>query len=310
MADNTSPAPGLAIVILNLNGWDVLRDCLLSLRDSLYPDFVAIVVDNGSTDGSPRKTREGFPEAVVIETGSNLGFTGGNNVGIQCAMKMGARAFLLLNNDTIIDSRCLSAMMAALDADPRVGAVTPKILFHDRRDRIWSAGGDYTLWKGIAKHRGLRAPADDPRFARPCDVTFATGCALCVRRELVEKIGVLDDNLFIYNEDTDYSVRVLRAGYRILYVPNAVLWHREGWDSRRATGQKRRLHLCTRNILMVHRKHRSWYHLPVFAAFFAWRWVLLAGLNALRRGDRATVAGILSGIRAYARGEKGAANVS
>jgi GT2 family glycosyltransferase len=304
----TFPEAGsFAIIILNLNGCDVTADCLRSLRESEYRDFFVIVVDNGSTDGSARRLRSEFPEAEIIETGSNLGFTGGNNVGMRIAMDRGARILMLLNNDTIAEKGFLGALASALHRDPALGAVTPRILFHEPADRIWCAGGDYSLWCGIARHRGLRAHRDDPRYNQPAQATFATGCALCVRREVVERIGTLDDSLFIYNEDTDYSVRILKAGWRIAYIPAALLWHREGWDSRRATGQRRRLHLCTRNILRVHAKHRRWWHCLTFFPWFLVRWVLVSGTRALLRGDRDAAVGILSGIAAYWRGEAGPA---
>jgi GT2 family glycosyltransferase len=295
----------LAIIILNLNGCSVTVDCLASLRNSLYRDFYTIVVDNGSTDDSVEAIRRDYPDVEVIPTGENLGFTGGNNVGMHRALERGCDALLLLNNDTILDEHCLAAMMRVLNSDSTIGAVTPKILFHTHPDRIWCAGGDFSLWRGIAKHRGLREPADDPRYAEPTDCTFITGCALCVRREVVDRIGLLDNDLFIYNEDTDYSIRITSAGYRIRYAPDSILWHREGYDSRRASGQRRRIHLVTRNILRVHAKHRSWYHLLTFAPFFVWRWIVLSGGYAIVRRDWDTAAGIANGIRAYFRGETG-----
>ncbi|MGI8905140.1 MAG: glycosyltransferase family 2 protein [Candidatus Sumerlaeaceae bacterium] len=297
----------LAVIILNLNGCAVTTDCLASLRKSRFVDFYTIVVDNGSTDDSVETIRHDYPEVEVIPTGENLGFTGGNNVGMQRALDRGCGALLLLNNDTILHEDCLGAIMSTLSADPALGAVTPKILFHDHPDRIWCAGGDFSLWRGIAKHRGLRDKADDARYASPADCTFITGCALCVKRDVVDKIGLLDNDLFIYNEDTDYSIRITRAGYRIRYVPDAILWHREGYDSRRASGQRRRIHLVTRNILRVHAKHRRWYHLLTFVPFFAFRWIGLSGGYALVRRDFATAAGILAGIRAYFRRETGPA---
>lgn len=297
----------LAVIILNLNGCSVTADCLASLRKSRYTGFYTIIVDNGSNDESVATFRRDYPEVEVIATGENLGFTGGNNVGMQRALECGCSALLLLNNDTVLHEECLGAMMSALTSAPDIGAVTPKILFHDHPDRIWSAGGDISLWRGIAHHRGLRQAAQAPQFAQPCDCSFATGCALCVKREVVDKIGLLDNDLFIYNEDTDYSLRITQAGYRIRYVPEAVLWHREGYDSRRASGQRRRLHLCTRNILAVHAKHRRWYHLLTFAPFFAFRWIGLSGGYALARRDIQTAAGIVSGLGAYFRHEKGPA---
>lgn len=308
METNTSSAGNgnhLAVIILNMNGCDVLVDCLASIRKSRYTDFFTIVVDNASSDDTVETVRRDFPEVEVLALPENLGFTGGNNAGMERAMERGAQALLLLNNDTILHEDCLGELVKGLDSAPDTGCVTPKIYFHTHPDFIWCAGGGYSLWKGIAKHYGLRKSKDDPRFAEERDVGFATGCALCVKREVVDKIGVLDDDLFIYNEDGDYSLRIRAAGYRIRYIPSSVLWHREGWDSRRSSGQKRRLHLCTRNILRVHKKHRTWPQALVFYPWFAWRWVTLAGGYAIVRGDFETAKGILSGIKAYLNDETG-----
>ncbi len=304
-ASAVEPGRALAVVILNMNGREVLIDCLASLRESRWRDFFVIVVDNGSTDDSVETVRRDFPEVEILANETNAGFTGGNNQGMRRALERGARALLLLNNDTVADGGFLGAMMDALDSAADVGAATPKILFHSHPDRIWCAGGDYSLWRGLVRHRGLRRKKDDPRHSFATDVGFVTGCALCVKRAAVEAVGLLDDDLFIYNEDGDYSLRLRAAGWRIRYTPEAVLWHREGWDSRRASGQKRRLHLCTRNILRVHRKHRKWYHMITFAPFFLWRWAGLSGGYAVVRRDWATASGIWSGIRAYFRGETG-----
>lgn len=307
-SDN-SEKPGygksLAVIILNMNGCDVLTDCLDTIRKSHYTDFFTIVVDNASTDNTVETLQRDYPEVDVISLPENLGFTGGNNKGMERALERGASALLLLNNDTILDEDCLGEMMRGLESSPDIGAVTPKIYFHTHPDFIWCAGGTYSLWTGIARHHGLRKSKDDPRYSKEEDVGFATGCALCVKREVADKIGLLDDDLFIYNEDGDYSLRIRAAGYRIRYIPSSVMWHREGWDSRRSSGQKRRLHLCTRNILRIHKKHRTWPQALVFYPWFAFRWVALAGGRAITRGDWDTAKGIGAGIIAYLKNETG-----
>lgn len=295
----------LAVIILNMNGCDVLVDCLESIRKSRYTNFFTIVVDNASTDNTVETLTRDFPEVEVISLPQNLGFTGGNNKGMERALQRGAGALLLLNNDTILHEDCLGEMMRCLDSAPDIGAVTPKILFHTHPDHIWCAGGAYSLWVGIARHYGLRDSKDDPRYAEEKDVGFATGCSLLVKREVAEKIGLLDDDLFIYNEDGDYSLRVRKAGYRIRYTPTSIMWHREGWDSRRSSGQQRRLHLCTRNILRVHKKHRTPLQALTFYPWFTWRWVILAGGNAIARRDFDTFKGIIAGIKAYRKNETG-----
>jgi len=288
-----------------MNGCEVLADCLRSLRESSFSNFVPIVVITGSTDESATSTRENFPEAMVIIERTPLGFTGSTNLGLTRGLEMGARAFLLLNNDTVVHPEALGNMLRELESEPRIGAVTPKILYHDPSDRIWSAGGEYTLWKGIPTHRGLRSGADDLRYTQPRDVSFGTGCALAIKRKVIEEIGLLDDDLFLYNEDGDYSLRMRKAGFRIRYTPDAIIWHRVGWTSKRWSGQFRHVHLGTRNLLRVHRKHRRWYHLLGFVPYFTWRRLGITVVFALVRRDFATAKAVFSGIRSYFRGETG-----
>jgi len=295
----------LAVVILNLNGCEVLRDCLASVfRSEPEPPHI-IVVDNGSTDGSTDMVRNEFPQVQLIATGQNLGFAGGNNVGLQAAIEAGFLYVALLNNDTIVDPQCFAQMLTEAEQDATVGAVTPLILFAEPADRIWCAGGSFNLWYGIARHYGLRGKRGNKRYLQPRDVTFATGCALLLRTRALTQVGFLDESLFAYHEDAELSWRLVRAGWKIRYAPKAVLWHREGWSSRRSVGQTIRLRLCVRNILIVHRRYASWYHRLTFWPCFVWRWIVLAGLNALLHRRFETLRGIFLGVAAYCRGEIG-----
>lgn len=295
----------LAVAILNLNGCDVLRDCLASVLKSEPEAPHVIVVDNGSTDGSTDMVRNEFPQVQLLATGGNLGFAGGNNIGLQVAIEAGFPYIVLLNNDTIVDPQCFAHMVAAAEQDATVGAVTPIILFAEPADRIWCAGGSFNLWYGIARHYGLRHKRSDPRYQQPRDVTFATGCAVLLRTKALKEVGLLDESLFAYHEDAELSWRLLRGGWKIRYVPQAVLWHREGWSSRRSVGQAIRLRLCVRNILIVHRRYAKRYQRLIFWPCFFWRWVVLAGLNALLHRRFDTLRGIFAGIAAYFRGEIG-----
>jgi GT2 family glycosyltransferase len=295
----------VAAVILNLNGWEVLRQCLPSVLASTYEPLDVIVVDNGSTDSSPEYVRRDFPSVHLIECEENKGFATGNNLGIEAARRAGNDYVFVLNNDTTIAPDCIEQLVKRALTDSRIGAVAPRILFMNPPDRIWSAGGSYNMWRGVARHAGLRAPAGSPRWNRPRAITFATGCAVLLSATALSEVGDFDDSLFAYNEDADLSYRLRKAGWEIYYEPRAVVWHHEQWTTSRVRGRRWGLALCVRNILRVHAKHARWYHKITFYPYFFWRWIVLAGGNAVlhRRWD--VVRGIADGIMAYRRGESG-----
>ena len=212
------------VIILNWNGRDVLGPCLDSLMRVTDPELEIIVVDNGSTDSSPEIVRQGFPGVELIENDENLLFAAGNNVGIKAALERGAEFILLLNNDTEVDPLFAAEMLRAFD-DPSVGAVGPKIYYHDDPERIWYGGGGFNRLTGVPFHRGLRR-MEDSFEDTPCETGWVTGCALMARREVFGQIGYLDPSYTIYCEDVDLCLRAAAAGWSLRYVPSARLWHK------------------------------------------------------------------------------------
>ena len=231
--------PKVWIIILNWNGWEATRDCLRSLEEVDYPNFETIVVDNASTDGSVDQLVLRFPYIPIIKNGTNLGFAGGNNVGILNALRDEADYVLLLNNDTTVSRSFLRTLVEAVESDPNAGIANPKIYYADPRDRIWYAGGSFSLWRGFAKHR-CQGRRDRGGSANPEEVTFATGCALLIKSEVIRRIGLLDQRFFLVSEDTDWSIRVRQAGYRLLFVPAARIWHNESYTVRKTSGKQLR----------------------------------------------------------------------
>jgi GT2 family glycosyltransferase len=297
--------PYVVVIIVNYNGEAVLRDCLESLTKSDYPRMDILVVDNASQDSSVEMLRRHYPHVQLIVAPSNLGFAGGNNLGIEAAMLWGADYIFVLNNDTIVAPQCVRKLVERAEWNRRIGAVSPLILFADLPDRIWAAGGSFNLWYGSARHYGLRQRASMPRWQRPRPITFATGCAVLYRAEALREVGTFDERLYMYAEDSDLSYRLRAAGWLLYYEPEAVVWHREAWTTKRTIGREWGLRLCIRNILRVHAKHARWYHKLTFYPCFVWRWVILAGLNALLHKRFDVLRGLCLGIVAYYRGEQG-----
>ncbi len=218
----------LAIVVLNWNGLTDTRAALLSLSACRVPagwQAALMMVDNGSTDGSAEAVGREFPAVEVLALRENRRFAGGNDEGLRRALASGADAVMLVNNDTEADSGLLEHLLAALEADPAAGAAAPLIAFAEPRDRIWYAGGRCVPALGFAAHRGLRA-RERGQYRAVEATGYLTGCCLLARREAWEKVGLLDERYFIYAEDADWCLRARAAGYRLLFVPRARLWHK------------------------------------------------------------------------------------
>jgi GT2 family glycosyltransferase len=217
--------PFVHIIIVTWNGKDVTLECLESLHRIHYPSYRIVVVDNASTDGSAAALRKQYPEAIVLEQEQNLRFAGGNNAGMRYALDHGADMLCLLNNDTTVHPEFLTHLVHRMQSAADIGLVAPKIYYHDQPDVIWFAGGVISMWTGTMRHIGIRE-RDSGRYNTARDIDYATGCCMLVRREVVERVGMLDDTYFMYTEDADWCMRIRRAGYRIVYEPDACVWHK------------------------------------------------------------------------------------
>jgi len=226
---------------VNWNRADDTIECLKTLASLDYSNYRPLIVDNGSTDGSLGVIKAVFPVAEVIANKDNLGFARANNIGIEHALQQGADYILLLNNDTLVDKRLLTELVAVGESDPKIGMLAPKIYYHGggrcpqpcpelrRRaaegGRLWSAGAQWRRFPPRVTIIGF-GREDGPAYSFQREVDYATGCAMLVKREVFERAGMFDPAFFMYHEDYDFSARVRRGGYRIVYVPQAVMWHK------------------------------------------------------------------------------------
>ncbi len=216
--------PAVSIIVLNYKGCEDTLACLRSLEHQTYPNVEVIVVDNDSGDGSAEAFRQEHPGVKIIETGANLGFTGGNNVGVRHALKHGADYVMLLNNDTIAAPDMLDVMIEVMEADPQIGVSGPMIYYFSAPETIWSAGGTIDWTRGATSMIGLNED-DKTQFGfSPRPVDFVTGCCLLARRAVWEQAGLLDEKFFMYYEETEWCVRATRAGYKIMLIPAAMIF--------------------------------------------------------------------------------------
>lgn len=220
--------PKVSIIILNWNGKKDTIGCLESLKKITYNNYQIIVVDNGSEDGSPEEIQNKFSEVIVIRNKENLGFTGGNNVGIKYALKQGADYILLLNNDTLVEPNFLSELVDVAECK-NAGIVGPKIYYYSLPYILWSAGGNFISWIGKARTIGINK-VDSPMYNILRKVFWLTGCAILVKKEVFEKIGILEELYFSNFEDLDFCYKARKAGYSIWYVPSSVIYHKVAQD--------------------------------------------------------------------------------
>ncbi len=213
--------PAISVIIPHWNGRHHLNVCLGALREQSWTDFETIMVDNGSTDGSQDMIRANFPEVQLIELGENRGFTGACIAGYEAAR---GEIVVLLNNDTEADPTWLAAIQAAFDAHTDVGIVASKLLLFDQRNRFHAAG-DYVRVDGLPGNRGVWQN-DQGQFDREETVFSACGAAAAYRRTMLLETGFLDDSFYFSCEDVDLGWRANLAGWRVLYVPQAVVYHK------------------------------------------------------------------------------------
>jgi GT2 family glycosyltransferase len=246
--------PRASIIVLNWNGRADTLDCLRSLSRLNYPNYETVVVDNGSCDGSVDAIAAAYRNTTVLCTGENLGFAGGNNVGIRHALDNGAEYVWLLNNDTAVEPDSLTNLLNEAEKDRAIGIAGSKIYYFDSPDKIWFAGADIDWWKGASAHVGI-GKTDTGQFDEVRPVDRVTGCSMLVRREVCEKIGLLDEEFFLYVEEVDWCVRARRAGFTCVLVPSSVVYHKIS-SSASKVGNWDRLfdYYDTRNFLYLIKK--------------------------------------------------------
>ena len=292
------------VVVLNCNNYTDTRECIESIRQSLYPIDRIILVDNGSRDNSIEKLEENYRQSSkleIIRNRINEGFARGVNVGIRRALDDGAEYILLVNNDAIIDMECVTKLCKIAERSDDVGIVGPRIFYFTDNERIWQGGGYFSKLKS-----GIISPEKN-RLAKQCadvkerEVAFLSGCVMLVRRMVFERIGLFNEDLFIYEEDVEFCLRARTAGFRISYVPSARAWHKINNIVKDRTSSFVLYHLARSHLIMLRKSFPPWYflygfvvHLLVYTPYRMWQ--ILQGsrsLNAALSWLKGTIDGLL-----------------
>lgn len=245
--------PRVFVVILTWNHKDVTAECLKSVLDLNYQPLEVVVVDNHSLDGTPDLIRHRFPGVKLLVCNDNRGFAEGMNRGITYALEHGAEQVFILNNDTVLPPDLLVHLVKASQESRNqdVGIFVPKICCFEDKKRIWAAGARWRKFPPIVTMIGFKS-VDRPQYNKPRQIEFATGCALLVRRQVFEHVGLFDPAFFMYHEDYDFCQRVRSKKYKILYVPSACLWHRVSTSTGEGSPQKW-YYLAQSTVLFYHR---------------------------------------------------------
>lgn len=283
--------PSVVALVLNWCAEDDTRRCVESLEAQAYAALHICILDNASPDGSGERLARALPAHEYIQTGANLGYAGGNAVGIRRALEQGAAYVLVINDDAELSPGCLPALVHAMEAHPDAAIAAPTIVHRDTPERIWWAGGTFVPWKVIGDHPGFGAPTPEPA-GPPRDVEFVSGCIMLLRTDAIREAGAFDPAFVSYVEDLDLSLRYREHGWRLLHVPSAVGAHAVPWPPPRPSPFA--IEYRDRNRRRVAARHLGALQRLAFAGwFYPSRVVLLAG--ALLRGDRATARALVRG---------------
>lgn len=253
--------PKVSVVILNYNGKDVLGPCLSSVFAVNYPNLEIILVDNNSQDGSFEAAKANFSKAVFIKNEENLGFSAGNNAGIRFALERMADYVLLLNYDTEVERDFLANLLEVAESDDRIGVLSP-IIFEGRTKKVWFSGGqiDWVRMKAIHEKK------INEKNTESYSTEFVSGCSMLVKKKVFEKIGLLDEDFFLYWEDVDFSYRAKKAGFDRVLVPKSVVYHYEKSEEMKAN----KVYWLVISGLIFFRKNASFWLKP-----WVWLYVFL-----------------------------------
>lgn len=311
-------SPKVEIIIVNWNGWADTIECIESIQNITYTNYQIILVDNCSTDDSVERIKawsngkikcllveddistasEDEQEIVFITTRKNLGFSGGNNVGIRYALRRNFDYILLLNNDTIVAKDFMEPIMAASERDPAIGISGGKIYYYSDKNRVWSAGGFY---KGLGRF-GLYGinQLDKGQFDKEREVDFCVGAFMLIKKEVFEKIGLLPQCYFIGTEEGDFALSARSMGYKCFYVPSSVVWHKVGVYNKDNQQKLKYVYNSYRNGLLFAERHlpgftqKMWFILfKIYISYFSIiRWKLLrrdGNLSAIREAAKLAI---------------------
>ena len=297
-------SPLVYIIVLNWNGLDLTVACIESLKKCDYDNYRLLVIDNCSSDGSDAALKPAYPWLTIIENDRNIGFTGANNIGMRYALEQGAEFVWLLNNDTEVAPDCLSLLVDELTHFENVGMISPILYYFDDPNRVQFCGSylDRSTFFLVYPENKVTAPES-------CFVTGDSVClwgtALLLKRSLIEHVGYLNDNYFAYWEDTEYSMRVLEAGFQGRVCTAAALYHKmPSPGNLPPRSRPHATYLMLRNRYLLYSSCLTGVRFRKFLGDFFAEFIVELGY-AERLGDKTRVAACFLALRDALRGKGG-----
>ena len=269
----------IAVILVDWNGVEVTRECLRSLKNintTGLDKVQVIVVDNGSDISVEDSIREEFGDVVYLRSPINRGFAGGNNIGIRYALEQQFSYTLLLNNDTTVDKDFLLPLIHVLEENEKVAAVQPKIYFAHDKNLLWNAGTKFDVVFGTASTRGYKK-IDQGQFDNIASMPWLTGCCMLIKNDVLQQYvpSLLNETYKTYFEDVEFSFRLRKAGFELMYVPSSKIWHIAGYSAERNEGKEGKMfpeivYLHTRNKILIARD----YSVPLFRPIaISWQYI-------------------------------------
>lgn len=293
------------IILVNYNGAKDTINCIKSIKEyEKEIKYEIIVVDNLSTDNSIEEL-EKLDNITLIKSKINGGFAKGNNIGIEYAIKKGAQYILLLNNDTIICENSISILLKRLKEESEIGIVGSRIMYYEDKSLINYYGGKFNWFKGITIHEGYKQKyIEDNQKNKNTD--FITGCCMLIKREVIEKVGMLPEEYFMYFEDADYCMQVLEKGYKLEVCADSVIYHKVSVSS---GGENSAFSIKwgNRNRLIFINKYKKYTKgILTKIIFYVTRFILFIKYNIVgeKEKSKAIIEGIKEGNK-YLRNQKG-----
>lgn len=224
------------IILLNYNNSDDTIECIESLKTSKVADNNILVVENCSHDDSFEKLSSRFPNIKILKMDENLGFTGGNNVGIKYALENGYEYAVMLNNDTIVESQdTFRILIEAMDRNQDATLGTGRIFHYPQKNLIWYDGGKLVKYRGSGIHYNKHKNQNEAKLNKNVKkINFISGCYMCIRLKDIKKLGYLDERIFIYMDDTEYCARAVKLNLKLIYIPGSVIYHKARGEGQRS----------------------------------------------------------------------------
>jgi GT2 family glycosyltransferase len=292
--------PKVSIIIINWNGYGDTIELLNSLSKIIYQNYKIFLVDNKSDGDDVQKLKCVLnPGMELICNNINAGFSGGNNIGIKSALKEGTDFILLLNNDTVVEPDFLNILVEGFKLNEKTAITAPRINYYYKPEKIWSSGGKISSIRGSGF--ALADVMENETDKEVKQVTFVSGCCMLIKKDLFETVGFFDDNYFLYLEDTDLCTRTIKAGYKIIVMPQSKILHKVKASSKRVNSNT--LYYEVRNRLFFARKNFN--KVFAFTFFYILSTMMIKSAYWLGTGKKDNVISVTNSFKDFFSGRMG-----